>query len=132
MDICFAMAQALVALSSLSCLLCSEQNAVPLIQHISHFRIRIIGSSKEPQRFPKWASTLLLAYRIFSVIQILLGTTILRLLPVVLLAPVLDGHSLLCENREQPEESLTLMLQDQTRFTGRQRQTNLPLSDTYA
>ena len=42
------------------------------------------------------------------------------------------GHSLLCENREQPEESLTLMLQDQTRFTGRQRQTNLPLSDPYA
>nr|DAR67497.1 MAG TPA: hypothetical protein [Caudoviricetes sp.] len=66
MDICFAMAQALVALSSLSCLLCSEQNAVPLIQHISHFRIRIIGSSKEPQRFPKWASTLLLAYRIYQ------------------------------------------------------------------
>ena len=70
--------------------------------------------------------------RIFSVIQILQGTTILRLLPVVLLAPVLDGHSLLCENREQPEESLTLMLQDQTRFMGRQRQTNLPLSDSYA
>lgn len=70
--------------------------------------------------------------RIFSVIQILQGTTILRLLPVVLLAPVLDGHSLLCENREQPQGSLTLMLQDQIRFMGRQRQTNLPLFDPYA
>ena len=67
-----------------------------------------------------------------SVIQILRGTTILRLLPVVLLAPVLDGHSLLCENREQPEESLTSMLQDRTRFMGRQRQINPQQSDFYA
>ena len=65
------------------------------------------------------------AVRIFSVIQILQGTTTLRLLLVVLSAPVLDGHSLLRGNREQLEESLTLMLQDQTRFMGRQRQTNL-------
>ena len=71
-------------------------------------------------------------YRIFSVIQILQGTTILRLLPEVLLAPVLDGHSLLCENREQLEESLTLMLQDRTRFMGRQRQINPQHSDFYA
>lgn len=63
--------------------------------------------------------------RIFSVIQILQGTTTLRLLLVVLSAPVLDGHSLLRGNREQLEESLTLMLQDQTRFMGRQRQINL-------
>lgn len=63
--------------------------------------------------------------RIFSVIQILQGTTTLRLLLVVLSAPVLDGHSLLCGNREQLQESLTLMLQDQTRFMGRQRQINL-------
>ena len=71
-------------------------------------------------------------FRIFSVIQILQGTTILRLLPVVLLAPVLDGHSLLRENREQPEESLTLMLQDRTRFMVLQLQTNPPQFDSYA
>ena len=65
------------------------------------------------------------AVRIFSAIQILQGTTILPLLPEVLLAPALDGHFLLLESQEQLEESLTLMLQDQTRFMGRQRQTNL-------
>lgn len=71
------------------------------------------------------AASFAIANRIFSVIQILQGTTTLRLLLVVLSAPVLDGHSLLSGNREQLEESLTLMLQDQTRFMGRQRQTNL-------
>ena len=81
---------------------------------------------------PRGSAEALENSRIFSVIQILQGTTTLRLLPVVLLAPVLDGHSLLRENREQPEESLTLMLQDQIRFMGHQRQTNLPLSDSYA
>ena len=62
--------------------------------------------------------------RIFSVIQILQGTTTLLRLPVELLAPVLDGHSLLCGNREQLEESLTLMLQGQTRFMEHQQQTS--------
>ena len=70
--------------------------------------------------------------RILRVFQILQGTTTLRLLLVVLSAPVLDGQTLLRWNREQLEESLTLMLQDQTRFMGRQRQTNLPLFDPYA
>lgn len=42
--------------------------------------------------------------RIFSAIQILQGTTILPLLPEVLLAPALDGHFLLLESQEQPEE----------------------------
>lgn len=43
-------------------------------------------------------------FRIFSAIQILQGTTILPLLPEVLLAPALDGHFLLLESQEQPEE----------------------------
>ena len=43
-------------------------------------------------------------YRIFSAIQILQGTTILPLLPEVLLAPALDGHFLLLESQEQTEE----------------------------
>jgi len=81
---------------------------------------------------PRGSAEALENSRIFSVIQILQGTTILRLLPEVLLAPVLDGHSLLCENREQLEESLTLMLQDRTRFMGRQRQINPQHSDFYA
>lgn len=42
--------------------------------------------------------------RIFSAIQILQGTTILPLLPEVLLATALDGHFLLLESQEQPEE----------------------------
>ncbi len=43
-------------------------------------------------------------FRIFSAIQILQGTTILPLLPEVLLATALDGHFLLLESQEQPEE----------------------------
>ena len=70
--------------------------------------------------------------RIFSVTQTSQDTLIRTLHQVELLAPVLDGHSLLCENREQLEESLTLMLQDRTRFMGRQRQINPQQSDFYA
>lgn len=86
------------------------------------------SSADKPRGSPKAPEN----SRIFSVIQILQGTTILRLLPEVLLAPVLDGYSLLRENREQLEESLTLMLQDRTRFMGRQRQINPQQSDFYA
>ena len=55
--------------------------------------------------------------RIFSAIQILQGTTILPLLPEVLLATALDGHFLLLESQEQPEEWLALMRRVQIRFT---------------